>query len=78
MLIAPKVPRVPMVPWVPVVPVVSVVSMVPIERLFDVTGRKTSATLSILFRFAHKTARQEGSKFYSDLRNASSLAPTKY
>ena len=26
---------------------------------FDVTGRKTSATLSVIFRFAHKTARQE-------------------
>ena len=26
---------------------------------FDVTGRKTSATLSAIFRFAHKTARQE-------------------
>jgi len=46
--------------------------------VFDITGRKTSATLSVLFRFAHKNAGQEGSKFYSDLRNASSLAPTKY
>ena len=45
---------------------------------FDVTGCKTSATLSVLFRFAHKTARQESSKFYNDLRNASSLALTKY
>ena len=45
---------------------------------FDVTGRKTSATLSNILRFAHKTARQESSKFYSDLRNASSLALTKY
>ena len=45
---------------------------------FDVTGRKTSATLSVIFRFAYKTARQEGSKFYSDLRNASSLELTKY
>jgi len=45
---------------------------------FDVKGRKTSATLSVIFRFACKTARQESSKFYSDLRNASSLALTKY
>ena len=45
---------------------------------FDVTGRKTSATLSVLFGLAHKTAMQESSKFYSDLRNASSLALTKY
>ena len=45
---------------------------------FDVTGRKTSATVSAIFRFAHKTARQESSKFYSDLRNASSLELTKY
>jgi len=36
---------------------------------FDITGRKTSATLSDIFRFTHKTARQESSKFYSDLRN---------
>ena len=33
---------------------------------------------SVLFRFTHKTARQESSKFYGDLRNASSLALTKY
>jgi len=45
---------------------------------FDVTGRKTSATLSDILRFTHKTARQETSKFYSDLRNASSLELTKY
>jgi len=45
---------------------------------FDVTDRKTFATLSVILRFAHKTARQESSKFYSDLRNASSLEPTKY
>ena len=45
---------------------------------FEVTGRKTPATLSVLFLFAHKTVRQESSKFYSDLRNASSLALTKY
>ena len=50
-----------------------------IERL-----RLTSQTVkhpqhSVIFRFAHsKTARQESSKFYSDLRNASSLALTKY
>jgi len=45
---------------------------------FDVAGCKTSATLSVIFRFTHKTARQESSKFYSDLRNASSLELTKY
>ena len=33
---------------------------------------------SVLIRFTHKTARQESSKFYCDLRNASSLALTKY
>ena len=27
--------------------------------VFDVTGRKTSATLSVILHFAHKTARQE-------------------
>ena len=46
--------------------------------VFDVTGRKTSATLSIIFRFTHKIARQESGKFYSDLRNANSLGLTKY
>ena len=45
---------------------------------FDVTGHKISATLSDILRFAHKTARQENSKFYSDLRNVSSLELTKY
>ena len=45
---------------------------------FDVTACKTSATLSDILRFTHKTARQERSKFYSDLRNASSLELTKY
>jgi len=45
---------------------------------FDVTGRKAFTTLSVLFCFAHKSERQESSKFYSDLRNASSLALTKY
>jgi len=39
---------------------------------FDVTGRKASETLSNIVRFAHKTAVQESSKFYSDVRNASS------
>jgi len=39
---------------------------------FDVTGRKTSETLSNIVHFAHKTAVQESSKFYSDVRNASS------
>ena len=46
--------------------------------VFDVTGRKTSETLSVIFHFTHKTAGQESGKFYSDLRNASSLALTKY
>ena len=45
---------------------------------FDIKGRKTSATLSVIFHFTHKTARQESSKFYRDLRNSSSLALTKY
>ena len=45
---------------------------------FDVTGCKTSATLSVIFQFIHKAAWQESSKFYSDLRNASSLELTKY
>jgi len=40
---------------------------------FDVTGRKTSATVSVIFRFTHKTARQESSKFYSDLRKCKQL-----
>jgi len=38
----------------------------------------TSATLSDILRFAIKITRQESSKFYSDLRNASSLELTKY
>jgi len=45
---------------------------------FDVTGCKTSATPSDILCFAQKTVRQESSKFYSDLRNASSLEFTKY
>ena len=54
------------------------VNVTSIERL-----RLTSQTVkhpqhSVLFRFAHKTARQESSKFCSDLRNASSLELTKY
>ena len=32
----------------------------------------------IIFHFVHKNAWQESSKFYSDLRNASSLELTKY
>ena len=40
---------------------------------FDVTGCKTSTTPSVIFCFVHRNARQESSKFYSDLRNASSL-----
>ena len=34
--------------------------------------------LFIIFCFTHKNARQESSKFYSDLRNASSLELTEY
>jgi len=45
---------------------------------FDVTGRKTFATLFVILRFAHKIARQESSQFYSDLRNANRLELTKY
>ena len=33
---------------------------------------------SVMFRFFHKTAWQESSNFYSDLRNASSSELTKY
>jgi len=45
---------------------------------FDIIGRKTSATLSVIFHFAHKTAGQGSSEFYSALRNANSLELTKY
>ena len=45
---------------------------------FDVTGRKTTETSSVIFRFSHKTAWQESSDFYSDLRNASRSELTKY
>ena len=45
---------------------------------FDVTGRKASATPSVIFCFMCKTAGKKSSKFYSDLRNASSLELTKY
>ena len=45
---------------------------------FDVTGRKTTETSSVIFRFSHKTAWQESSNFYSDLRNASRSELTKY
>ena len=45
---------------------------------FDVTGRKTTETPSVILRFSHKTAWQESSNFYSDLRNASSSELTKY
>ena len=52
---------------------------VPIERLrLTSQTRKTSATLSNTLHFAHKIAKQESSKFYNDLRNASSLELTKY
>ena len=46
--------------------------------VFDVTGRKTTETPSVIFRFFHKTAWQESSNFYSDLRNTSSSELTKY
>ena len=42
---------------------------------FDVTGCKIPSIPSVLFARLH--ARQESSKFYSDLRNASSLELTK-
>ena len=42
---------------------------------FDITGHKTSA---VIFRFVCNNARQESSKFYGDLRNASSLELAKY
>ena len=45
---------------------------------FDVTGRKTTETSSVIFRFSHKTAWQESSNFYSDLRNANRSELTKY
>ena len=45
---------------------------------FDVTGRKTTETPSVILRFSHKTAWQESSNFYSDLRNANSSELTKY
>ena len=40
--------------------------------VFGVTGCKSSVRLSVIFHFVHKNARQENSKFYSNLRNASS------
>ena len=50
-----------------------------IERLrLTSQAVKHPQTLSVIFRFTHKTARQESSKFYSDLRNTSSLELTKY
>ena len=45
---------------------------------FDITGRKTSATPSVIFCFIHKNAWQERSMFHSDVRHASSLALTEY
>ena len=41
--------------------------------MFDVTGCKTSAMPSVIICFVCKNARQETSKFYSDLRNASNF-----
>ena len=49
-----------------------------IERLHLTSQAAKHLQHSVLFRFTHKTARQESSTFYSDLRNASSLALTKY
>jgi len=49
-----------------------------IERLRVTSQAVKHPQHSPSFRFAHKTARQESSKFYSDLRNASSLELTKY
>ena len=45
--------------------------------VFVVTSRKTTETPSVIFRFSHKSAGQERSNFYGDLRNASSLELTK-
>ena len=45
---------------------------------FDVIGCKTSVTPSVIFRFIRRNAWQESSKFYSDLRRASSLELTRY
>ena len=49
-----------------------------IERLRLTSQAVKHLQHSVLFRFAHKTARQESSKFYSDLRDASSLELIKY
>ena len=43
---------------------------------FDVTGCKIPSVPSVLFARLH--ARQESSRFYSDVRNASSLELAKY
>ena len=43
---------------------------------FDVTGCKTTAIPFGTFCFIRKTTKQESSKFYSDLRNASILPST--
>jgi len=40
---------------------------------FDVTGRKISATPSVVFHFVCKNAGQESSKLYSDLRTKKKL-----
>ena len=50
----------------------------PIERLRLTSQAVKHLQHSVLFRFAHKTARQESSKFYNDLRNASSVELTQY
>ena len=79
MLVVPKVPRVPMVPWVPMVPVVSMVSMVPIEWLCLTSQAVKHPQHSPFYSVSLiRMQGREGSTFYSDLRNASSLAPTKY
>ena len=46
---------------------------------FDIIGRKAAKTPSvIIIPFLHKTAWQESSNFYSDLRNSSSSELTMY
>jgi len=47
------------------------------KAAYDFTGHRTSTTASSIFCFICKNAKQESSKFYNDLRNASSLELTK-
>jgi len=46
--------------------------------VFDIAGCKTTVIPSVTSRFIRKTARQESSKFCSDLINTSSMKLTKY